>query len=216
MLAAIAVATHPLLDYLNTYGMRWFMPVIDRWYYGDVLFIVDPWMWAILAAGVVLGWRKRARFGAGGAALVVAGLYVLAMAIGSGMARRVAWERLASEGATRLMVAPAPLNPFRRMVVAEVRGGGAYRFGGVSLWPRPSIEMDDVVVPVEWPGPARLAAATPEGATFLHWARFPFTEIETASDSVTVHFIDARYTLDANASFGAIRIKVPVDHAVAR
>ncbi len=50
--AALAVATHPTLDWLNNYGMRWLMPFDGRWFYGDALFIIDPWVW--LALGGVL------------------------------------------------------------------------------------------------------------------------------------------------------------------
>ena len=53
-LAFLAVATHPLLDWMNTYGVRLLMPFDERWFYGDTLFIVDPWIWLVLAAGVLL------------------------------------------------------------------------------------------------------------------------------------------------------------------
>jgi inner membrane protein len=53
-LAFLAVLTHPLLDWLNTYGVRLLMPFDGRWFYGDTLFIVDPWFWVLTAAGVVL------------------------------------------------------------------------------------------------------------------------------------------------------------------
>src|SRR5215216_2877037 len=41
LLAAVSIATHPLLDWMNTYGVRWLMPFDGRWFYGDALFIVD-------------------------------------------------------------------------------------------------------------------------------------------------------------------------------
>lgn len=53
-LSFLAVLSHPLLDWLNTYGVRLLMPFDDRWFYGDTLFIVDPWLWLLAAAGVVL------------------------------------------------------------------------------------------------------------------------------------------------------------------
>lgn len=53
-LSFLAVWSHPLLDWLNTYGIRLLMPLDSRWFYGDTLFIVDPWMWLLAAAGVVL------------------------------------------------------------------------------------------------------------------------------------------------------------------
>ena len=51
-LAALGVASHPALDWLNNYGMRWLMPFDGRWFYGDALFIIDPWVW--LAFGGLL------------------------------------------------------------------------------------------------------------------------------------------------------------------
>jgi inner membrane protein len=51
-LAALGVLTHPTLDWLNNYGLRWLMPFDGRWFYGDALFIIDPWVW--LAFGGVL------------------------------------------------------------------------------------------------------------------------------------------------------------------
>lgn len=56
-LSYLACLTHPFLDWLNTYGMRWWMPFSDRWYYGDSVFIVDPWLWSILGLGWAVGRR---------------------------------------------------------------------------------------------------------------------------------------------------------------
>jgi inner membrane protein len=58
-LAYLGVLTHPLLDLLNTYGVRLLMPFSGRWLYGDTLFIVDPWLWLILGGAVVLARRPR-------------------------------------------------------------------------------------------------------------------------------------------------------------
>jgi inner membrane protein len=57
-LSFLAVWSHPLLDWLNTYGVRLLMPFDGRWFYGDTLFIVDPWLWLLAAAGVVLARSK--------------------------------------------------------------------------------------------------------------------------------------------------------------
>jgi len=43
---------------MNTYGIRLLMPFDERWFYGDTLFIIDPWIWLVLAAGVLLA-RQR-------------------------------------------------------------------------------------------------------------------------------------------------------------
>ncbi len=44
----IATATHPLLDWTNNYGIRFFLPWSQKWSYGDLVFIVDPYLWLIL------------------------------------------------------------------------------------------------------------------------------------------------------------------------
>ncbi|HEX9148644.1 MAG TPA: metal-dependent hydrolase, partial [Thermoanaerobaculia bacterium] len=50
--AFASVLSHPLLDFLNTYGVRFLYPFSKRWFYGDTLFIVDPWVWIALAVGI--------------------------------------------------------------------------------------------------------------------------------------------------------------------
>lgn len=54
VLSYVAVLSHPALDWLNTYGVRLLMPFDGRWFYGDALFIVDPWVWLLLGTVVVL------------------------------------------------------------------------------------------------------------------------------------------------------------------
>src|SRR5205807_1536679 len=56
-LAALGIWTHPVLDLLNTYGVRLLMPFSDHWFYGDTLFILDPWLWLSLSLGVVFARR---------------------------------------------------------------------------------------------------------------------------------------------------------------
>ena len=50
----IASATHPLLDWTNNYGIRFFLPWSQKWSYGDLVFIVDPYIWLILGGTVFL------------------------------------------------------------------------------------------------------------------------------------------------------------------
>ncbi|HYC61996.1 MAG TPA: metal-dependent hydrolase [Thermoanaerobaculia bacterium] len=57
ILSAFAILTHPFLDWLNNYGMRWLMPFDGTWFYGDSVFIMDPWLWLVLGAGWLAGKR---------------------------------------------------------------------------------------------------------------------------------------------------------------
>ena len=72
LVSAIAVLTHPALDWLNTYGMRWLMPLGERWSYGDAVFIVDPWLWLGLGGATFLAWRWEWRGIVGWVALALA------------------------------------------------------------------------------------------------------------------------------------------------
>ncbi|HKO54494.1 MAG TPA: metal-dependent hydrolase [Thermoanaerobaculia bacterium] len=54
-LSALAVLTHPALDWLNSYGLRWLMPFRGTWFYGDSVYIMDPWLWLILGCGWLAG-----------------------------------------------------------------------------------------------------------------------------------------------------------------
>jgi inner membrane protein len=60
-LTALAVVTHPTLDWVNNYGLRWLMPFDGRWFYGDALFVIDPWVWLGLGGVLFLAHSKGAR-----------------------------------------------------------------------------------------------------------------------------------------------------------
>jgi len=49
MLASlIAAATHPLMDWTNNYGVRPLLPWDGKWFYGDLVFIVDPYLLLVM------------------------------------------------------------------------------------------------------------------------------------------------------------------------
>lgn len=50
----IATATHPLLDWMNNYGIRPLLPWNPRWFYGDFVFIIDPFIWIVLGGAAFL------------------------------------------------------------------------------------------------------------------------------------------------------------------
>lgn len=56
--SAVGVVTHPTLDWLNNYGLRWLMPFDGRWFYGDAVFIIDPWLWLLLGGAALLTYSR--------------------------------------------------------------------------------------------------------------------------------------------------------------
>jgi len=217
LLAVIAILTHPLLDTLNTYGVRWLMPVRGDWSYGDTLFIVDPWLWLVLGLGVVASRGRRSGRGlktAGGRpariALAVGTAYVAAMVISGMAARHIARRELEALGSVpvdRLMVGPRPLTPFVRQVVAAQ--GDRYQVGTFRWFARPHVQG---LRSFPRPGPddpvLAAASATPLGRRFLGWARFPVVQAEQGSGGARVHLIDLRYADRPGAGFGSVTVAV--------
>jgi inner membrane protein len=197
-LSAITVLSHPLLDFLNTYGVRFLAPFSWRWFYGDALFIIDLWVWIAPGVGIFLSSRRARRDSPNPerparVALLLSGAYVVSMML-SGVIGRLAadWSRSAS-GSERRMVGPVPLNPFRRQLVLDF--GDAYRYGSVEFLPRPAIEVAREIDPKGADDPlAREAAATDRGRKFLTWSRFPIFRVEREADGdARVSLADARY-----------------------
>ena len=58
-LCYIGALTHPLFDWFNNYGIRLLEPFSSQWFYGDTLFIIDPWIIAMLGAGIWFSLRRE-------------------------------------------------------------------------------------------------------------------------------------------------------------
>ena len=218
-LSAVSILTHPILDTLNTYGVRWLMPFAGRWFYGDTLFIVDPWMWLVLAMGLVVGRRQRTArgFGDRGArpariALGVAAAYVFGMALLGVTARNIARRELDTDAGRvdQLMVAPRLLTPLVRQVVAAQ--GDSYRLSTFRWLGRPHIDpgSERRFARPRRDDPALAAARTTSlGSRFLVWARFPMVQVEPGPDGGSlIHLIDLRYADRAGAGFGSVTVAV--------
>src|SRR6267378_930440 len=50
----IVIATHPLMDWTNNYGIRFLLPWNPEWFYGDFVFIIDPFIWIVLGGAAFL------------------------------------------------------------------------------------------------------------------------------------------------------------------
>jgi inner membrane protein len=223
LLSSIAVLSHSMLDTLNTYGVRWLMPFSGRWFYGDVLFIVDPWLWLLLGGGLVRSWIRRRRGVAGVRspvtwAMAVALAYIGLMAISSIAASTLVARQIGERfGGTTLatMAGPLPITPLSRSFVVEQ--GEHYRVGAFYWLRQPHIDMVRVVS-----YPRRRPARHPAYATadsvaafrrFMGWARFPSLSLErTGPGQYVVHAVDLRYARAPGARFGTLSVPVTLSH----
>ncbi|MGH9879912.1 MAG: metal-dependent hydrolase, partial [Pyrinomonadaceae bacterium] len=50
----IVSASHPFMDWTNSYGIRPLLPWNPKWFYGDLVFIVDPFIWLMIGGAAFL------------------------------------------------------------------------------------------------------------------------------------------------------------------
>jgi inner membrane protein len=171
----LAVLTHPSLDWLNTYGMRWLMPFDGRWFYGDALFIVDPWLWLCLGGAAflassggalrTLGWALVA---AGAAVLLWRGVegllpaklaFVSAIAIFAALrlrglprtaAAKLRLARMALTVSAIYVIAMVALSYWGRTAVMDLLPGDVAGVQEIMVGPRPVVPYrKDVLIATE-------------------------------------------------------------------
>ncbi len=59
VLSYTGLLMHAFLDVLLSYGMRPWLPFDGTWYYADVIFVADPWVWVMFGVGAILGGARR-------------------------------------------------------------------------------------------------------------------------------------------------------------
>jgi inner membrane protein len=206
-LSAIGMVTHPVLDWMNTYGMRWLMPLDPTWFFGDALFIVDPWIWLALGAGVWVS-RRRTSLRPSRIALLAVGVYIAAMMGLGTYAGGAVRTALTTQGLTpdTVVVEPLPANPFQRRVIYH--WDGAYHLATFSIL-KGALSAPWFTIPLNAGDPAvERANRTPQGREYHSWTRLPYYVIETTRDTTWVTIADARYTLDGRSSWATTRIPV--------
>lgn len=193
LLCYAGVLSHVFLDYLNNYGIRLLMPFSDRWFYGDAVFILDPWLWLMLGIGVMWA-RRRHSLGPARVALLLACLYIGAMLWLATTARRIvldAWVMAHGAAPHGLMVGPVPVDPLTRQIIVDA--GDHYETGSLHLWPR-RVRFDSQVTRKNDELPAVASArADPAIRAVLVWSRFPQWDVRPNGSAPLVTLRDMRF-----------------------
>jgi inner membrane protein len=207
-LSYAGVSSHVFLDYLNTYGIRLLTPLDWRWLYGDAVFIVDPWLWLVFAAGVWLA-RRRGQTRPASAALLVAVCYISAMLILARTGRATvveAWRQMHGSEPRALMVGPVLLRPLTREVIIDA--GDHYERGQLS-WPS-SVVFDPEVIPKNDDHPDVAGARQVPGVrSFLVWSRFPYWTVSPEGAGVRVTVGDMRFMARGRVFSASTRLVRP-------
>jgi len=220
----IVSATHPLLDWTNNYGIRLLLPWSPKWSYGDLVFIIDPYLWLILGGAAVLltartrfareRWGRRIAFAAFGLVLCywtfLAFAHARALSLGSEAATRLASAN--GETIGRFAAMPRLANPFRWDFVFDT-DRATYRFyvnvsGNTTArnavrYAKPTGELKAALDSIAQQKPVRV---------FLGFARFPVLQLEDPDcvRRTLVQLADLRYT-EPGQSRGSFSLEVPID-----
>ncbi|WP_310534462.1 metal-dependent hydrolase [Novosphingobium sp.] len=182
-LCYIGILTHPFFDWLNSYGIRLLEPFSHRWFYGDALFIVDPWILAMLGAGIWLSRRRERAQKPKASAPARVGAYGVMAYVGVNLA--ITWD-LAPQPISyveKTVANPVPIAFWKRdrltRTVENERGSQIVSISGdqgqVSDFG--PINMSDPRI-AEW------SKNDPAAKAFLFWSRMPVAELH--DDHITL------------------------------
>ena len=217
LFAYIAGLSHILLDYTNNYGVRPFWPFWEKWYSWDIVFIVEPALYIILIAGLVLPaiFSRHESLPRGRGAATIALLCVVALYAARDLEHRRAVHALQSqrfESAAPLRTSAYPYywNIFRWYAVAETKDFFASTEINSRTGELDRSELELIPKPLETT--VTLAAKRSYlGRVYLDWAQYPLvTETEAGGDAV-VQFRDLRFDYPPLRGRGALSCTVELD-----
>lgn len=191
-MAFIGCLSHPFFDWLNVYGIRLLEPFSSQWFYGDTLFIIDPWLWALLIASV---WVSRRREKGGGEWARPAQFGIAAVMAYIGVNGAITWMNYTTRGVmtepypVAYIAAPVPLAFWRREQVAQIEDGRWIS----SDWDGATFGYGYVNSKAGQCKLPNLSAARRTNSqldAFLFWSRAPFA-VRAADGSVILY--DARF-----------------------
>jgi inner membrane protein len=141
VLIAAALASHLLMDAANNYGTHPFYPFSSRWIYGDAVFVIEPWLWAILGTALALNaaWPARVLIAVLTLSLIAAlgvlgilhrGMLVLMLGV-AGSAAFMVWTWDRKRRAAAALVAAAAIFLTMPLVSRVAKAAARRAFAGV-------------------------------------------------------------------------------------
>lgn len=217
LFAYIAGLSHILLDYTNNYGVRPFWPFWEKWYSRDIVFIVEPALYIILIAGLVLplffGRGKGlgpGRAAAIGALVCVTGFYAIRDHEHRNCIRALASMHFESQPPLRVSAYPSYWHLFQWHAVAETED--CYVIAGMNS-KTGELEQAELRYISKPPETAAIIAAKKSylGRVYLDWAQYPLaSETREGQDSI-VHFSDLRFSYPALRSRTVLSGSIELD-----
>lgn len=194
LLCYLGALTHPLLDLQNTYAVQLLSPASVRWFHTDGLFIVSPWLLAMLGGGIWLARRRRRSLPALVGLAGAIGFVALNVGISS-LAWKAPTRDVPYANPDRIFASPEPIAFWRRDLFW--RQNGLVSFGRYDPLRSPTgLVSHGQSIPdrMDEPLVRRAAASTPEVRKFLAWSQLPVAAVKLQGCMARVNFGDARFS----------------------
>ena len=222
-LGLTGIASHILLDYTNSYGIRPLLPFSGRWYAWDTVFIIDPWILLLLVLGLGLSFlfglinqEIGARPGGSHGGAVFCLIAVLSYWLLKDFSHRQAVAELRQgvySTGTPLQVAALPklLDPFGWNGIVETQTAYHKTEVGWTLSPGSYPPGTKVVHKTEQDDIVESAKKGPAARIFLDFARFPWFQIEPSEEGYIVALRDLRFDVASRRRRG-FTCTISLDH----
>ena len=206
--AIVAMATHPLLDWTNTYGIQPYIPFDTKWYYGDTLFIIDPYLDLLLLGSILISRQRPKAIWIG----LLLGIGYFGMRLESREIARQSLSPYSSQpGVVNSAVQPDMLDPLEWSGFVATNAG-ASRFRINIRTGSTEIVSSLATAP---PSPITAAAlSTRTGRIFEQFARFPITQVEPMEAGYRVRLLDFRFHRISGTNSTALAAEVMLDRAL--
>lgn len=214
--ALVAVLSHLLLDVTNNYGLRPFFPFNPRWYSWDIVFIIEPVIFAVLLLALVvpallgladreIGARRTPFRGRAWAIFALSATVLVWVVRNAEHERALSLVRNGTFSDAKILKAaaqPFPIDPFRWFAVVETPD---YFQTGLVNTRSEEARTGDVVF---YKPPVTMATLAAKrswlGRSYLDWSAFPLVEdqgsvvppgmeVDMPPGSTTVEFRDLRF-----------------------
>ena len=193
-LSYLGALTHPLLDLQTTYSVQLFSPFSNFWYHLDSLFIIDVWLWTLIAGSIAwsrwrekkgLEWRRPVQ------GAIVAALAYISFNLGLSQTATEAVQQRAP-AATAIFASPPPVWFWQRSMSwreGKSIGRAEYKPFAGGLMPSQPLQPDGMDDPI-----VRAALARDRSLRkFLGWSILPMADVERGRCQAKVIIGDARY-----------------------
>ena len=194
-LCYLGALTHPLLDMLTTYSVQLFSPFSNRWYHSDGLFIIDVWLWLLLAIAIGVSkrreqhgreWRRVPQV-AIGVILAYIGVNLLITQRANAAVHQWAGDRQVEA----LFASPPPVEFWKRGLVW--REGHCYRRSRYDPASGLSAVTDCQPTNMDDPLVREAIRRDPSLQKFLNWSILPQADVVREGCTARIAIGDARY-----------------------